>query len=90
MLAGRKLVAILVVWLTRNLIYFLICVTITKFYYLHSYSANPVWERSVIASTTYGGNVITAAVQTENVFGTQFHPEKADWPDLIVEILVAS
>lgn len=51
--------------------------TITKFYYLHSYSAKPVCERSVIASTIYGGNAITAAVQKENVFGTQFHPEKS-------------
>ena len=48
-----------------------------KFYYLHSYAANVGDEDAIIAQTFYGGLPIVAAVQRENVFGTQFHPEKS-------------
>ena len=44
-------------------------------YFVHSYYAAEC-EESVIATTEYGG-VLTAAVQKDNVFGCQFHPEKS-------------
>lgn len=44
-------------------------------YFVHSYHATGC-RRNVIASAEYGVRV-TAAVQNENVFGTQFHPEKS-------------
>lgn len=43
-------------------------------YYTHSFRA-PVIEQTV-ASTAYGG-AFSAAVERENVFGVQFHPEKS-------------
>ena len=43
-------------------------------YYTHSYRA-PVCEHTV-ATTEYEG-AFTAAVERENVFGVQFHPEKS-------------
>jgi glutamine amidotransferase len=43
-------------------------------YYTHSYRA-PVIEQTV-ACTNYGG-VFSAAVERDNVFGVQFHPEKS-------------
>jgi imidazole glycerol-phosphate synthase subunit HisH len=43
-------------------------------YYTHSYRA-PVVEGSV-ACTQYGGT-FSAAVERDNVFGVQFHPEKS-------------
>lgn len=45
------------------------------FYFVHSYHLVPD-EDVVVATVDYGGEVV-AAVQKENIFGTQFHPEKS-------------
>ena len=44
-------------------------------YFVHSYAAFDCGPYTT-AVTEYGG-VLTAAVQKENVYGTQFHPEKS-------------
>ena len=44
-------------------------------YFVHSYFADTP-EENIIANTDYGG-ILTAAVQKDNVFGCQFHPEKS-------------
>ncbi|MGN1443968.1 MAG: imidazole glycerol phosphate synthase subunit HisH [Acutalibacteraceae bacterium] len=44
-------------------------------YFVHSYFADEC-DDSVIATAEYGKE-LTAAVQNENVFGCQFHPEKS-------------
>lgn len=44
-------------------------------YFVHSYFADEC-EKNQIAVTDYS-QPLTAAVQNENVFGTQFHPEKS-------------
>lgn len=43
-------------------------------YFVHSLA--PVTEQNVIATTEYGGTVVAAAAK-DNVFATQFHPEKS-------------
>lgn len=43
-------------------------------YYVHSYAADPC--PATIASTDYGCR-FSAALQRDNFFGTQFHPEKS-------------
>ena len=45
-------------------------------YFVHSFCAVAEDESQVIARTDYGASVV-AAVQSGNVFGTQFHPEKS-------------
>lgn len=50
-----------------------------RFYFLHSYFFHPVDEEHVIARTQYG-HVFASAVRRENIWATQFHPEKShDW-----------
>lgn len=44
-------------------------------YFVHSFYGADC-DDSVIATTDYG-EIITAAVQNENVYGVQFHPEKS-------------
>ena len=46
------------------------------FYFVHSYHAAP-FEKNLIVATTDYGEKITAAVEFENIFATQFHPEKS-------------
>ena len=45
-------------------------------YFVHSYHAAGVPEGCIIAEADYGYR-FTAAVQKDNVFGLQFHPEKS-------------
>lgn len=46
------------------------------FYFAHSYACVPKVRGVWAGSTDYGGRVCTA-VQRENLFGVQFHPEKS-------------
>ena len=48
----------------------------TNFYFVHSYYFKTTNSEDTAATTNYP-NVITAAVKKENIFGTQFHPEKS-------------
>lgn len=45
-------------------------------YFVHSYHLQAEYPEQVIATAEYGGTV-TAAVGRDNIFGTQFHPEKS-------------
>ena len=47
-----------------------------SFYFLHSYYFLPEHEEATIATANYGKS-FTAAVNKENIYGTQFHPEKS-------------
>ena len=46
-------------------------------YFLHSYEFIPN-EKNVISSITDYSTNIVCSVEKENIFGTQFHPEKSD------------
>jgi len=46
------------------------------FYFVHSYHLVPD-DQSVVAATCQYGETFVAAVKKENIFGTQFHPEKS-------------
>ena len=46
------------------------------FYFVHSYYARPSDARHSAGQTDYGGR-FTAAIARDNIFATQFHPEKS-------------
>ena len=46
-------------------------------YFVHSYEFIPE-DKNVISATTDYSSSIVCAVEKENIFGTQFHPEKSD------------
>ena len=46
-------------------------------YFVHSYEFIPE-DKSVISATTEYSSNIVCSVEKENIFGTQFHPEKSD------------
>jgi glutamine amidotransferase len=48
-----------------------------RFYFVHSYAATGVLHECISASVAYLHHNIVAAVQHENIWGTQFHPEKS-------------
>jgi len=45
-------------------------------YFTHSYAYRNPAQRDIAATTEYGGTII-AAVARDNIFATQFHPEKS-------------
>ena len=46
-------------------------------YFVHSYEFIPEDKNVISATTDYSSNVV-CSVEKENIFGTQFHPEKSD------------
>ena len=46
-------------------------------YFVHSYEFIPD-DKSVILATTNYSSIVVCAAEKENIFGTQFHPEKSD------------
>jgi glutamine amidotransferase len=49
---------------------------IPKYYFLHSYYFDCKHQSNVIATASYG-NTFACAVNHNNIFGVQFHPEKS-------------
>lgn len=47
-----------------------------QYYFLHSYFMKPDRTENILATSNYGQQ-FTSAVKSENVYGTQFHPEKS-------------
>ena len=47
----------------------------SDFYFVHSYEFKTV-DKNILATTNYASKV-TAAIKKDNIFGTQFHPEKS-------------
>ena len=46
-------------------------------YYVHSYAATNVKDENLIGFSNYGGIKVPSIVCKDNVYGTQFHPEKS-------------
>jgi imidazole glycerol-phosphate synthase subunit HisH len=46
-------------------------------YFVHSYEFVPKDKNVISATTDYSSNIV-CSVEKENIFGTQFHPEKSD------------
>ena len=46
-------------------------------YFVHSYEFIPE-DKDVISATTDYSSKVICSVEKDNIFGTQFHPEKSD------------
>jgi glutamine amidotransferase len=53
----------------------------SNFYFVHSYYADPS-DRSIVAGTTDYGLQYCSVLIRDNLFATQFHPEKSGTPGL--------
>jgi imidazole glycerol-phosphate synthase subunit HisH len=53
------------------------------FYFVHNYHLRPEKEEYVTSTCTYG-KTFAASIQAENIFGTQFHPEKSQREGLLL------
>lgn len=49
---------------------------LSEFYFVHSYHVKPANERDVLNETSYDENFYSA-VEKDNIFGVQYHPEKS-------------
>ena len=49
----------------------------THMYFVHSYEFIPKDKKVISATIDYSSNIV-CSVEKENIFGTQFHPEKSD------------
>ena len=46
------------------------------FYFVHGYKCEPK-DKSIITSSVTYGDEICSSIEYENIFATQFHPEKS-------------
>ena len=46
-------------------------------YYVHSYAATNLKDENLIGFSNYGGIKVPSIVCNDNIYGTQFHPEKS-------------
>jgi len=46
------------------------------FYFMHSFYVEPLDKEIIVAKTNYG-KVFCSAIESKNIFGVQFHPEKS-------------
>ena len=53
-------------------------------YFVHSFVAIPTYDIDILSTTNYGSVNFCSAVQHENVYGTQFHPEKSSHKGLAI------
>lgn len=58
-------------------------ITSPVFYFVHSYALEPDDSQDSVATCTYG-ETFAVAVEKENIFGVQFHPEKSQKSGLAV------
>ena len=49
----------------------------TFMYFVHSYYCSPKTEINILSKTLYGGLEYASAIQSKNIMGVQFHPEKS-------------
>ncbi len=49
----------------------------SNFYFVHSFYTEPEFKENILAETHFGSLKFASAVKKDNVFGTQFHPEKS-------------
>lgn len=55
------------------------------FYFVHSYHMNCYSKEDILTTTVYDYEFVSA-VQKNNIFGTQYHPEKSfDWGETILK-----
>ena len=48
-----------------------------KFYFVHSYAANPNDKNNILCQTTSQNVNYCSGIIKDNIIGTQFHPEKS-------------
>ena len=54
-----------------------------NFYFTHSFSPIKVKDAYILGTTWYGNELITA-VEKDNIYGVQFHPEKSQLNGLLL------
>ena len=53
----------------------------THFYFIHSYEIKNINPKFILAKVMYGKQIV-ASINYDNIFGTQFHPEKSQAPGI--------
>ena len=56
----------------------------SEIYFVHSFVAAPKRSGDVLAQTVYGDSTFCSAVKKNNIYGTQFHPEKSGKTGLVI------
>ncbi|MBO6788915.1 MAG: imidazole glycerol phosphate synthase subunit HisH [Dinoroseobacter sp.] len=53
------------------------CAPGSQFYFVHSFAVRPNDPKHILATAQYNGIQFCAAAGRDNIFGTQFHPERS-------------